>query len=376
MSEIPIKDDGINLEQVLKAIQKQSEIQEQIQILANQASEENDRRDKEIELLKGIVAELKLTIESRETNMTKDIRFATKTRRKTVKSRKGNRVSVASAYNQSDNDDEDQDCNEPQQQTTLSAEHAIRYIPTLNGDDGVGVEDFIKEVNAIRRRCSEKDLLLKAIKINKIVGKAAQSIRNIPIANYADLHDALRSNVVVEVTSDEYEEQLRDLKQERYESVQSFNIRFRRILNKLTYAITSENPQPITRRVLIEATMKKVSRIYLKGLRHDIGRILLASKLDSLNETEKKAVDIERYLREEEKEWGTGTRLTATYNRFSNRPMQTSNRPLPTAPSNPIKKDVSPFSKTERVPFAKRQVKCFKCGKLGHVAAIVCQPGD
>ena len=121
---------------------------------------------------------------------------------------------------------------------------------------------------------------------------------------------------------------------------------------------------------MIEATARKVSRIYLKGLRHDIGRILLVNEPFSLSETKKKAVDIERYLREEQKEWRrTGTRLTVTYNRLSNRPIQTSNRPLPATRNNPINKNVSSFSKTERITFAERQqVKYFKCGKLGHVA--------
>jgi hypothetical protein len=111
----------------------------------------------------------------------------------------------------------------------------------LNGDDDIGVEDFIEEIQHIRNQCSLKKLLLKAIKVEKIIGKAAQSDRNIPIDNYADLFEALRPNVATQVTSDEYNEQLRDLKQGRHETVQSFNIRFS-ILKKLTYAITNENP--------------------------------------------------------------------------------------------------------------------------------------
>ncbi|XP_043604522.1 uncharacterized protein LOC122577321 [Bombus pyrosoma] len=376
------EDSEISLKQVLDAIQRQNEIharttaeiQQQIQILAKRSSEESQRLAKEIKLLRKTVAELKLCIESKQIIMTTDFESVSNTTKKTAKSRNRDRVPVASAPEtifdpDSDNDDEFQKYNEPRHLTMLSAEDAIRYVPTLNGDDDIGVENFIKEVRAMRMRCSQKDLLLKAIKIDKIVGKAAQSIRNTPIESYADLHDALRSNVVVEVTSDEYEEQLRDLRQGRYESVQSFNMRFRLILNKLTYAITSENPQPITRRIMIEATMKKVSGIYSKGLRHDIGRILLASKLDSLNETEKKAVDIERYLRKQKESRRTGTRPTVTYNRLNNKPMQTSNRPLLATRNNPINKNISPFSKTEHVPFAERQqVKCFKCGKLGHVA--------
>ena len=381
MSNVSTSKDS-EIKQVLDAIQKQNEIharitaeiRQQIQILNKQASEENQRLAKEIELLRKTVTELKLGIESQETIMTKDFESVTNTIKKTAKSRNRDRAAVAGAPEtifdpESDNDGEFQNYNEPRHLTMLSAKDAIRYIPILNGDDDVGVEDFIKEVRDMRMRCSQKDLLLKVIKIDKIVGRAAQSIRNIPIENYADLHDALRSNVVVEVTSDEYEEQLRDLKQGRYESVQSFNIRFRRVLNKFTYAITNENPQPITQRIMIEATMKKVSRIYLRGLRHDIGRILIASKLDALSETEKKAVEIERYLREQKGRRRTGTRPTVTYNRLSNRPMQTNNRPLPATRNNPINEDISPFFKTKRVPFTERQrVKCYKCNKLGHVA--------
>lgn len=47
----------------------------------------------------------------------------------------------------------------------------------------------------MRSLCSEEELLLKAITVEKIIGKAAQSIRNIRIENYTDLFDALWQNV-------------------------------------------------------------------------------------------------------------------------------------------------------------------------------------
>ena len=100
------------------------------------------------------------------------------------------------------------------------------------------------------------------------------------------------------MTSDEYAEQIR---QGRDESVQSFNIRFRRVLNKLTYAITNENPQPLTRKIILEKLMQRVSWTYLKGLRIDIGRMIIPGKPATLVEAEKEAGDIERYLREEQR---------------------------------------------------------------------------
>jgi hypothetical protein len=69
-------------------------------------------------------------------------------------------------------------------------------------------------------------------------------------------------------------------------------------MNKLTYAITNEYPQSITRRAMTEATMKKVCKIFVKGLRKDIGIVLLAN--EPLAEAEKKASEVERYLHEEQ----------------------------------------------------------------------------
>jgi hypothetical protein len=71
------------------------------------------------------------------------------------------------------------------------------------------------------------------------------------------------------------------------------------VLNRLTYAITNENPQPLTRRITLEKVMKEVNRTYLRGLRTEIGRMLMLSKPSTLVEAEKEAGDIERFLREE-----------------------------------------------------------------------------
>jgi hypothetical protein len=46
--------------------------------------------------------------------------------------------------------------------------------------------------------------------------------------------------------------------------------------------------------------MQRVNRTYLKGLRIDIGRMVIPSKPATLIEAEKEAGDIERYLREEQ----------------------------------------------------------------------------
>ena len=49
------------------------------------------------------------------------------------------------------------------------------------------MEDFIHEIQEVRIMCSEQTLLLKMIKIEKIVGKAAMAIRNIRITEFESL---------------------------------------------------------------------------------------------------------------------------------------------------------------------------------------------
>ena len=260
----------------------------------------------------------------------------------------------------------------PTEQPYLRAKDAIRYIPTLNGDDDIGVEDFIKEVRSLCSICTEQSLLLKAIKVEKIVGKAAQSIRNISIENYADLYDALRNNVAVQASADEFNEQLRELKQGNTESIQSFNIRFRRVLNKLTYAITNEYPQPITRRVMMEATMRRVTKIYINGLKREISHMIFTSKPKTLVEAEKEAADVERYLREERH--GQYRRPRETIKRYGTKRPDTTRyverpagridqnrlpRPVAVLPSRPTQSELRPLQ---------ARIKCFKCGQLGHTS--------
>ncbi|XP_076660017.1 uncharacterized protein LOC143363290 [Halictus rubicundus] len=261
-----------------------------------------------------------------------------------------------------------------QRKTLEISKDATRYIPTLNGDDDIGVEDFIEEVRSMRNMCTEKELLLKAIKVEKIIGKAAQGIRNLQIESFGELYEALRPNVATQVTTDEYSEQLREIKQGKEESVQNFNIRFRRVLNKLTYAITNEYPQPITRCIMMEATMNKVNRIYLKGLRRDIGRTLLANEPQSLAETEKKAAEIERYLREEQNEWkrpaASRSERAVNTNRFANQqqPRRYDER-RPTVRTIAQSAAANSFRRLERTPLAEHAaIKCLKCNPSGHIA--------
>lgn len=272
------------IEMLNKIQEENAQTQRRMDTITRQANEENKQRAKEIEILGRAVAELKVgRVDSQAAVMTEDF--------ESVHDNTSRRTLPSAPEIEDDDDDLQMQPGDAHHQL-LTAEKAVKYIPILNGDDDIGVEDFITEIRSMRNLPSEKALLVKAIKVEKIVGNAAQGIRNIRIESYTDLFGALRQNVAAQVTSDEYAEQIKELRQGRDESVQSFNIRFLRVLNKLTYAITNENPQPLTRKIMLEKVMQSVSWTYLKGLRTEIGRMVIPSKPATLVEAEKEAGDI------------------------------------------------------------------------------------
>ena len=70
----------------------------------------------------------------------------------------------------------------------IKTKDAIRMVETLRGRDDVGVEDFIKSVEFARSACSEEQLLLKLIVVEKIIENAIRSIRYINIESYGELY--------------------------------------------------------------------------------------------------------------------------------------------------------------------------------------------
>ena len=67
------------------------------------------------------------------------------------------------------------------------AKDILDTITVLNGQDDVGVDDFIKSTKSAKLRCSQPNILLDFIIAQRIKGSAEKAVRFIPIDSHEDL---------------------------------------------------------------------------------------------------------------------------------------------------------------------------------------------
>ncbi|XP_033307446.1 uncharacterized protein LOC117209470 [Bombus bifarius] len=248
-------------------------------------------------------------------------------------------------------------------QPELKATDVIRCISQLNGENDIGVEEFVREVEEMRVMCSEQYLLLRMIKTERISGKAAMAIRSVHISEYAHLYQVLRQNLATRTSVRENQDQLRDTRQAFNESVQSYITRFRQAYNELQHSITNEYPDEMNRRAVSDRILKDSITDFVRGLKLEIGQMLLTTPPQNFIEAEKRAIEIERYFHE--------------YRTRKQRTIRPDNRPRPVAnftstPPRAIQNGFAQqpntvFRRTERAPLEERaQIQCFKCKRFGH----------
>ena len=136
----------------------------------------------------------------------------------------------------------------PLEEERINAKLAVEIIKTINGQDDIGVEDFIKNVKRARDRCNQSSILLDLIS-KRIQGAAEKALRYTPITSYEDLFSSLRLNIKQTGSILALKSRLESCKQGQTEMVQNFSIRFKLLVNELRYAIQIEpSASPLERR--------------------------------------------------------------------------------------------------------------------------------
>ena len=70
------------------------------------------------------------------------------------------------------------------------------------------------------------------------------------------------------------------------------------LYNELQHSITNEYPDEITRRAMSDRILKDSLTDFIRGLKTEIGQVLLGNPSHNVIEAKKRATEIERYFRE------------------------------------------------------------------------------
>ena len=187
----------------------------------------------------------------------------------------------------------------PLEEERINDKLAIERIKTINGQDDIGVEDFIKNVKRARDRCNQPSILLDLIISKRIQGAAEKALRYTPITSYEDLFSSLRLKIKQTGSVLTLESRFESCKQGQTKTVQNFSIRFKLFVNELRHAIQSKpSASPLERRSRWQAEKEDNIDRYLLNLKREIGLQVGLMNPKTLEEAQNFASETEMWMKE------------------------------------------------------------------------------
>ena len=129
----------------------------------------------------------------------------------------------------------------------MRAKDAISIIGFLNGENDIGVEEFIKCIKRAQLRCSQPHALLDMIISERIRENAEKAVKFMKIHSYEDLETILRANVKPAPSITSLRSKLESCRRGNNETVQYFNVRFKQLVNEIRYGLLSKSMNPTER---------------------------------------------------------------------------------------------------------------------------------
>lgn len=246
---------------------------------------------------------------------------------------------------------------------TFPASEIIRTIEILNGQDDVGVQDFILNVKRAISKCSQPGLLLDFVKTEKILGNAKRAIRHCPVNTFEELFEALKINLNSETSVELCRTKLENCRQNN-DSVQVYNQKYRQVFNELKYAIQSKHSGPISRRVALQIEEQAAIKRYIMNLRDEIGSQVRPLKPSTIVNAQQEALEAETWYREKLK--SKVLTIAKSHPHTNNTRSENSNRrQFPHQQIHNKEKQFEPPN--HNLPLSQRSMMtCNFCKKLGH----------